>query len=796
MKATIEGVRGVYQGRKVDLPKARIDIGRDTNNSMVFQSDTTLSRKHASIFYKDGFWYCVDLGSTNGTYLNGVQIQSTPVQILDQSILSCGQQEFRISYEKNLLEKFNIVGPKVTPPPIQHLPSQPAPSRGNTSTTQATGGDWIGFGGTLNLHGLIIRNPLVYANCSNRNEPSWLRPDLKVAPALRLDPLPYWPSYHDMNPGQRWVYLKWLESGRRTKVDVGYGFVFFYGLERRLTGPGSHLMPKDERMALLNELKALCDLFADSYSFLSYSQRLVQSQWHLYPELVHFDAFSEHHRLNGDEEFILGISCLSHNRKPFTVDHAVQWFDAECDNATKVSAHRCKSEAAQLFRMRVEKFVGNGIVLGPGKSNLSISYHPANPSLRNSTGRQGSTIPRYLEAQKIVNQLRSFAADCFEDLTPSAKAIGPEPTPAMRVRASFLLPPEIRAQSMQARSLTEFLQGFANTDSPLLLTEIQHRLGMGQEPLGKIERPFFDLCAELGFVVEPDPRFGIISGNKVESVVVKVAEPTSASQVNTKLSSALRTALLGGFVLRSADSGAPLPGPVLLESISEAFTLRQSERLRLEAFIMWLDGSPQKVTKATIAGMDGGFYESGRRALLTLVRRSAQVTGPNIKNLTTVLTTWGWAENEVYSQLHEDGPVTIATEKNSKGFKVPQPPGVNSQSSSPVDMKKVRAQQMETKAVSELLGEVFREADIQVPAATEEVVESSKDLIQEVISFLAPGPLAISAWQALAESKGKAPGALLELINDYAIDRIGDPLIVGDDPLEVEEDILFELRHE
>lgn len=769
---------------------------------MVFQSDTTLSRKHASIFYKDDAWYCVDLGSTNGTYLNGVQVHSTPVQILDRSILSCGQQEFRICYEKSLIEKFNIIGPKVTPPPpvispppIQRPPSQPVPNRSTTSSTQASEGDWIGFGGTLNIHGLIIRNPLVYANCSNRNEPSWLRPDLKVAPAIRLDPLPYWPSYHDMNPGQRWVYLKWLESGRRTKVDVGYGFVFFYGLERRLTGPGSHLLPKDERMALLHELKALCDLFADSYSFLSYSQRLVQSQWHLYPELVHFDAFSEHHRLNGDEEFILGISCLSHNKKPFTVDHAVQWFDGECDCATKVSAHRCKVEAAQLFRKRIEKYVGNGIVLSPGKSNLSIGYHPANQSLRNSSGRHGSTIPRYLEAQKIVNQLRSFASDCFEDLTPSAKIIGPEPTPVLRVRASFLLPREIRTQSVTAHSLAGILHGFADTDSHMLLAEIQHHLGMGQEPFGKIESSFFELCGELGFVVEPDPRFGVISGNKIESVFVRSAEPALVSQVNTKLSCALRTALLGASILRSADSEAPLPKHLLLETISEAFALQQSERLRLGAFISWLDESPQKANKTSIAAMDGNFHESGRRALLALVRRSAQITGPNIKNLTTVLTTWGWTENDVYSQLHEDGPVTIATEKNSKGFKIPLPPGAPSQTSVPVDMKKVRAQQMETKAVSELLGEVFRDDDIPSPLM-EGAAENAKDVIQAVISSLAPGTMAVSAWQALAASNGKAAGALLELINDYAIDRCGDPLIVGDNPLEVEEDILFELRNE
>jgi hypothetical protein len=47
------------------------------------------------------------------------------------------------------------------------------------------------------------------------------------------DPLPYYPSYHDMTPEQRGTYINWL-TNISTPIDIGYVFVFFYGLERQI----------------------------------------------------------------------------------------------------------------------------------------------------------------------------------------------------------------------------------------------------------------------------------------------------------------------------------------------------------------------------------------------------------------------------------------------------------------------------------------------------------------------------------------------------------------------------------
>ena len=48
-----------------------------------------------------------------------------------------------------------------------------------------------------------------------------------------VERLGYYPSYEGMTPAQRWTYLNWLVD-IDSPVDIGYVFVFYYGLERHL----------------------------------------------------------------------------------------------------------------------------------------------------------------------------------------------------------------------------------------------------------------------------------------------------------------------------------------------------------------------------------------------------------------------------------------------------------------------------------------------------------------------------------------------------------------------------------
>lgn len=72
--ATLEGSNeGVTRGRRFDLRLPLIHVGRGAHNDVVLPDDS-VSDSHAKLQKRDGGWYVVDMGSTNGTYVAGRRI--------------------------------------------------------------------------------------------------------------------------------------------------------------------------------------------------------------------------------------------------------------------------------------------------------------------------------------------------------------------------------------------------------------------------------------------------------------------------------------------------------------------------------------------------------------------------------------------------------------------------------------------------------------------------------------------------------------------------------------------------
>ncbi len=56
--------------------------------------DPFLSQKHAAFLWRDGVCYLQDMGSTNGTSLNGEKVSGDPVELLNGDRLDIGQLSF------------------------------------------------------------------------------------------------------------------------------------------------------------------------------------------------------------------------------------------------------------------------------------------------------------------------------------------------------------------------------------------------------------------------------------------------------------------------------------------------------------------------------------------------------------------------------------------------------------------------------------------------------------------------------------------------------------------------------
>jgi FHA domain len=81
------------QGRSFDLD-AITTLGRDVNNAIVVE-DPFASADHAVLTYRGRSWYVEDLGSTNGTFVNGRAVASvSPLGFGDE--LAIGQVRMRL----------------------------------------------------------------------------------------------------------------------------------------------------------------------------------------------------------------------------------------------------------------------------------------------------------------------------------------------------------------------------------------------------------------------------------------------------------------------------------------------------------------------------------------------------------------------------------------------------------------------------------------------------------------------------------------------------------------------------
>jgi pSer/pThr/pTyr-binding forkhead associated (FHA) protein len=82
---------GPYTGQSYPLMADRIAIGRDPSLDVAFPADATTSRNHAAITRENGNLVLRDLGSTNGSFVNGVRVTEQTLQAGDEVRIGANQ---------------------------------------------------------------------------------------------------------------------------------------------------------------------------------------------------------------------------------------------------------------------------------------------------------------------------------------------------------------------------------------------------------------------------------------------------------------------------------------------------------------------------------------------------------------------------------------------------------------------------------------------------------------------------------------------------------------------------------
>ena len=90
---SIRVLRGFYEGLEMAVDRDWMVIGRGRGADIVI-AEPTMSRAHAAIGYDGAHFFVQDLGSTNGTQLNGVRMQRAA--LTDGDELQMGKLQLRV----------------------------------------------------------------------------------------------------------------------------------------------------------------------------------------------------------------------------------------------------------------------------------------------------------------------------------------------------------------------------------------------------------------------------------------------------------------------------------------------------------------------------------------------------------------------------------------------------------------------------------------------------------------------------------------------------------------------------
>ena len=91
--ASIRVMRGFYEGLEVPVDQEWMVIGRGRSADLVI-AEPTISRSHAAVGFDAGGFFVQDLGSTNGTRVNGKR--EPHVRLADGDELQLGKLQLLI----------------------------------------------------------------------------------------------------------------------------------------------------------------------------------------------------------------------------------------------------------------------------------------------------------------------------------------------------------------------------------------------------------------------------------------------------------------------------------------------------------------------------------------------------------------------------------------------------------------------------------------------------------------------------------------------------------------------------
>lgn len=682
---------------------------------------------------------------------------------------------------------------------------------------------WLPEGKSINVGGYLLNGGLLYVGKGLSGGNEWQIEAALIDPSLPVNKsdddftvrkLNYWPSYSEASREARASYLNWLAHGRSDqRADIGYVFLYFYGLERRaLADATSSAAAKAELPAIMREVERLLTIYGSSNSFRHYANSLLdflkagQEHAHCQDSPLPLSSTGE---LTFQHRLCLGqISLL---RKSLPGEWAYIWLMGDPTTRLKTAAQRCPEEFKRAFLEQYTREFGDGMLLPQNKTRLKVSHQPASPSLRSSAHLEKHfDLPDVTVLSSPVKKLQGIAETCMTQLDAYSRFVGRNPDKADSADALLELPFNLWAD--QYRQPLENIRATIRTAGKPLATKFERLQGLFPDWHEVASRQKYQslsrALAEAGMGIEPDIKFGGKVPTPDATVVIFSDENIqSYREPSPEYGAASLTLHLAVSVSAADGNVGNEERQLLLRQLEDWLHLNESARSRLQAHLRLLMTEPPGTNnlKKRIDSVSLNAKQAIGKFLAQVAKADDEVTPAEVKLLEKIFKMLGLEAQAVYSLLHVSTgvPVTVRpSDTSASGFTIPTPPkpkevGIE------LDMSRIAALHAESEKVSAILGEIFVEETVPVepePTPQEIEVEAHDSVmgLDDEHTALVRLLCTRSEWtrdelEEVAQDRGILLDGSLERINEAAFEMHDQPFCEGDDPVEINQEIVKEM---
>lgn len=721
--------------------------------------------------------------------------------------------------------------PSYTEAPPRPIPVRRSPEQLKTEATDL----WVPANQKVTISQYVISGGLIYVGqglgavgSPYQSEPALINPKL---PINRSNPgdeetMPYWPSYSEVSPKARAVYLEWLSNGRKDpNTNIGYIFLFFYGLERRvLADTKTSEQARREVPSIIAEVERLLNIYGENGSFLNYATGFLGLAHGLFggndiPASPPVCSYRGMYSLS----FKKGLARFALEGIPLPAEWAQSWLENHPEIWLRTPAQRCRDEFSALFKKRYQEKYNEGILLKPNKTPIKTEYIPASRTFSGTFKVDIKDLPDLTVLSQPVKQFYSIAESCIDDLDPYSRYLGRNPDAKESLPALALLPPDILREA-SGESFQAFKGWLRKTFDGGESKTIEVRDLLCHWPLkdpGKIAKTdavaLAQFLGKLGYGIEPDVRFG---GPKLdpEGKAVLFLMKDYATVAATKAYGAGTTILHLATTVSSADGTiSESEERHLKQHLDSILDLTGPERQRLAIHLQWLLASPPGLAglKKQLSNLSEAQRKSVARFLIGVANADGRIDPGEILILKRIYDLLQMDADLLYSDIHNfqtgpaETPVTIRPgDSQNSGYKIPSPPQDKPQGVPDaiyLNMSAIEKTLQETHEVQSILADIFRGEDVEEIPKEIAVLSSNRSIAQDTLAGLDPDHTLLvkrlaqrlqwtrAEFEVLCAEFSLLPDGAIEIINEATFEHFNEPLLEDGDPLEVNMGVIKEM---